>query len=192
MPRLESWILGLALLALAPGARAELLAYTWQGHFAGTLDGAPFPLQGGEITLLADNTEVEFTGTIWTLPAQSARFDLDVSGAGTITTPLFVNVNPGIGALILANAAVAILFGYDAQFLTWAPVSPIGPLELGVGVQQVPLVTSAGTLVLSSASDVVFEAPEPGAVASGLGVLAALATTSRRGRSRRASSARRA
>jgi len=182
----------LALATLAPAARAELLEYTWQAQVAGTLGGAPFPLQGIEITLLADNTDIGFTGTIWSLPGTSARFGLDVSGGGSIATPLFVNVNPEFGSLILANAALAILLSYDTEFLTWVPVSPIGPLALGGGAQAVPLSTSAGTLVLTSASDIVFEAPEPGALASGFGALAALATTSRRGRSRRGSSARRA
>jgi hypothetical protein len=185
----------LALATLAPAARADFLEYTWQAQVAGTLDGAPFPLQGVEITLLADNTDIEFTGVIWTLPATSARFALDVSGAGSITTQLFVNVNPEFGSLILANAALAILLAYDTEFLTWVPVSPIGPLALGGGAQEVPLSTSAGTLVLTSASDIVFEAPEPAATAAHatlVGALAAIATTSRRGRSRRGSSVRRA
>jgi len=198
MRGIVSIVAAAAQLAVATAAGAATLAYEFRGTGAGTLDGSPFPLQAFRITLLADNTDVAFTGDVWTLPALSARFALDVSGSGSIATQLYTNVNPSSGAIILADSAYAIFFFYDAAFLTWAPVGPIGPIAAtSAGSQPIPLATSAGTLVLSSVSDLVFEAPEPKAVGSGAAALAALATrsrltTSRRGRSRRASSARRA
>ena len=172
-------------LLAAPPVGAEPFLYQFTGSGAGTLAGAPFPLQGFRIRLLADTDDVTVDGQLRLLPVYAADFALDVSGAGNIATPVFTNVNQEFGSVVFATATQAILFFYDSAFGSYELDTPLGPIESEtVGLQEIPLATSAGTLVFTAVPSLAFEAPEPAALAAGAAALGTLTARSLRRRSR--------
>ncbi len=166
----------LIALCLALPLAAGPIRYWMTGSLFGSLGTAP--VTGAEFTFVFNGDTTNIAGTNPLLnPAISNSISITGFGSGQFTQAIDVGVNPTLGIGGFSNTGlVSGITLQNGGFVGWDLATPIGPLTSASALFATgSLTTSLGTLAITGAQDLTFQAttvPEPATAAlTGLALL---------------------
>lgn len=167
-------------------ANATPIVYTFSSTASGSVGGTTFTNALVVINVNADTSNVVFRASprLWSVDGLTS-ISISTVGSASVATPLSVFNNGVVLGLSRVGGPTDVMDLFAPGVTNYGLTAPFGPIvatSQGMNWTEAPVVSSLGTVVLTSASPFTFQAsnvPAPGAAAA-LKLAGVLATRRRR------------